>query len=333
MRCFGWTLLTCALPPLLAATIADAQERGAIEIGAQARFTRLDSDIGLDPAIGAGARVAFLLGHDLSVELSAAYSESDLDRAPGNLRASYLPIALHLVRRDSLSPRTQFLYGGGIVRNDYGQDLDTYEYGGSALVGARWLLTQWLALRPEAVIDIMLSPSSGSTADFNIALQLGATVQLNRVAPSDRDFDGVPDLTDRCPLTTHGLVVDATGCPLEADDDVDGVPNVRDQCPRTPVTAVVDARGCPRFPDTTRVAPPPAPPPPTAQPSAPAQRREPAWLSPAAARPSAGAAHTALFARPPGQSYIRATRYPTVRVELAWCRPPSGALSAPPPSP
>ncbi len=320
----GWALSKCAVAlllaplPLAVSDAVGAQERGAFEIGVGARFTRFDDNIRLDPALGAGARLALLVGHDLSLELSAAYSESDADGPPGTLRGSYLPVALRLVRRDSLSPRMQFLYGGGLVRNHYGLDLDTYEYGGSALVGLRWLLTQWLALRPEGVMDFMLSPSSGSTADFTFALQLGATVQLGRVPPSDRDFDGVADLRDLCPLTRRGVAVGDTGCPLEADEDVDGVPDMRDRCPGTPVTAVVDAQGCPRFPDTTRVTPPARPPPPTSGPDRSARR-------------------TALIAPPPGHSYIRAFRRPA-RSRRARLLPtahavgPTGEMPAPTPS-
>src|SRR2546422_1027075 len=61
--------------------------------------------------------------------------------------------------------------------------------------------------------------------------------------PRDTDSDGVPNKKDRCPDTSKGAVVDATGCPLDTDGDkvFDGL----DKCANTPRGAVVDASGCP----------------------------------------------------------------------------------------
>lgn len=61
--------------------------------------------------------------------------------------------------------------------------------------------------------------------------------------PADSDGDGVPDSTDACPNTPHGVVVDARGCPLDSDGD--GVPDYLDKCPNTPAGTKVDAQGCP----------------------------------------------------------------------------------------
>ena len=283
-------LLFCAGTLLSAAADIghlDAQERGVVEIGTLGRVTRLDDDIRLDPAFGAGGVLAMLIAHNLAIELSASYAQSDSRLPPGSLSGSYLPLAMRLVRRDSLTPRAGLLYGAGVVRNHYGLDYDTYEYGGSVLVGMRWRLGRLASLRSEGVMDVMTSPSSGSIADWTFALQVGATIQLNRLPPPDDDFDGVPDASDDCPLTRRGTAVDDRGCPLPPDEDVDGVPDPRDQCPGTPISAVVDARGCPRFPDSSAVTPPPPP----------------------DALPSGVADHTGRVARWDGHSYIRAFRW------------------------
>jgi len=66
----------------------------------------------------------------------------------------------------------------------------------------------------------------------------------------DADNDGVPDGIDKCPDTPAGVIVDATGCPIEGepgwvDSDNDGVPDFYDLCPGTPVGTPVNANGCP----------------------------------------------------------------------------------------
>ncbi|MEE4298243.1 MAG: OmpA family protein [Pseudomonadales bacterium] len=62
------------------------------------------------------------------------------------------------------------------------------------------------------------------------------------VVERDSDGDGVLDRDDRCPGTSPGTNVDATGCPLDGDQD--GVPDGSDACPRTPAGVSVDSRGC-----------------------------------------------------------------------------------------
>ena len=69
-----------------------------------------------------------------------------------------------------------------------------------------------------------------------------------KVPPSDRDGDGVPDESDRCPDEAEdpdGLN-DTDGCP-EADNDEDGIDDGVDECPEEPedVDGFEDADGCP----------------------------------------------------------------------------------------
>lgn len=255
-----WMAILIAATLSLPSAELSAQARGTLELGGFGRITRFDDDIRLDPQPGGGAMLAFLVDHDLALELAASFGSSESSRA-GAAKGSYFPVSLLLVLRDSLSPRTDLLWGIGMVRNHYGQDYDTYEYGGSLLAGARRHITQWVALRGAGLMDVMASPSSGSTADFNFTVQLGVDVQLTRVPPRDTDFDGVADRFDRCPRTPVGVDADRDGCPLAADADVDGVPDARDRCPDTPLGTAVDAVGCPRFPGAARTPPPPRAPP------------------------------------------------------------------------
>lgn len=58
----------------------------------------------------------------------------------------------------------------------------------------------------------------------------------------DADGDGVADSNDKCPGTSKGVRVNASGCPLDSDGD--GVLDNADRCPGTPKGAKVDATGC-----------------------------------------------------------------------------------------
>ena len=248
MACEWWARAGLAAGILiLSAQPAEAQHRGTIEVGALARATRFDESHELEAQVGGGGMLAVLIAEYVALELAASYGQSA--SRDGTRDVSYLPISLWLVRRDSLSPRTDLLYGAGLVRNQYGGDIDTHEWGASATVGAKRLLTQWVALRAEGILDFMGSPSNGSSTDFNLSLQAGISVQLNRVPPRDADFDGVADRFDRCPRTPGGTDVDRDGCPLPPDADLDGVPDDRDRCPGTTLGAAVDSAGCPRFRD------------------------------------------------------------------------------------
>ena len=59
----------------------------------------------------------------------------------------------------------------------------------------------------------------------------------------DSDYDGVFDISDRCPNTPEGVQVDGAGCPIDRDGD--GVLNSRDKCPDTAPGTKVDDVGCP----------------------------------------------------------------------------------------
>jgi OOP family OmpA-OmpF porin len=127
-------------------------------------------------------------------------------------------------------------------------------------LGARWFITDKIALRPEArYIDLFTKKD-----EFLVLLGLNfmfgekpkpapisAPVEKKEAAPApapapvplDSDHDGVPDSLDKCPDTPAGVAVDKNGCP--ADSDGDGVPDYLDKCPDTPKGVAVDKNGCP----------------------------------------------------------------------------------------
>ncbi|HEY2730529.1 MAG TPA: OmpA family protein, partial [Polyangia bacterium] len=64
----------------------------------------------------------------------------------------------------------------------------------------------------------------------------------------DRDHDGIPDATDKCPDEPEDRdgFQDADGCP-DPDNDKDGIPDLKDKCPSEPETknGYKDEDGCP----------------------------------------------------------------------------------------
>jgi outer membrane protein OmpA-like peptidoglycan-associated protein len=71
----------------------------------------------------------------------------------------------------------------------------------------------------------------------------GALVDTRTGCPWDLDGDGVMEGIDKCPDTPRGWPVDESGCPIDSDGD--GVPDGADRCPDTPKGALVRADGCP----------------------------------------------------------------------------------------
>lgn len=102
--------------------------------------------------------------------------------------------------------------------------------------------------RPFRCSDCALPGSNTKTfqannPEFTGAITIGFGGSEEGFGVRDSDLDGVPDKDDLCPNTPRGVIVDATGCPVDSDGD--GVPDGLDACPNTPAGALVDERGCP----------------------------------------------------------------------------------------
>ncbi|MEN9959435.1 MAG: hypothetical protein RLZZ474_1679 [Bacteroidota bacterium] len=89
----------------------------------------------------------------------------------------------------------------------------------------------------------MSNKKTDSNKDFMIKYSIGLTYIIPAKLKSDKDKDGVPNKTDKCPNTPQGEKVNPDGCPI-VDDDFDGITNSADKCPSTPRGEKVDERGC-----------------------------------------------------------------------------------------
>jgi hypothetical protein len=163
---------------LLVAVPATAQRPGAVEIGALARFTDFDNDLGMRNTVGAGGRLAVYVRPRLAFELDV--SRTSADRAAGS--ATYTPLHARFVVGIGRAGRVEGLLGAGYVHNAYGGSLDASDGGFSGLIGVRYQLNTRVWLRIGTDLDIMFHPSSDSPFTFyhgNWGLHLGAGVRLN----------------------------------------------------------------------------------------------------------------------------------------------------------
>ncbi|HEY9516657.1 MAG TPA: OmpA family protein [Gemmatimonadaceae bacterium] len=252
---------------LILAPTAAAQRSGTIEVGPFARYTIFDNSFNFGDWIGPGGRLGIFVLPRLAVEGDISRTLTDAEVGDGKL--SYVPIHARLVYNQPVGASSQVLVGAGYARNEFRKSIDGSDDGMGALLGWRVMLSDWLAVRLDAVADYTASPVNKSPANennWNVGLQGGVSLMLfNRtsqprqrpvplvVAPEppvppvelDSDTDGVLDSADRCPGTPAGTRVDASGCPVPVDSDGDGVLDSADGCPNTATGVRVDAAGCP----------------------------------------------------------------------------------------
>src|SRR6266704_4907097 len=163
---------------LLFAAPASAQRPGAVEIGALARFTDFDNNLGISNAVGAGGRLAVYVRPRLAFELDMSRTSSN--RSAGS--ATYTPLHARLVVGVGRPGRVEGLLGAGYVHNAYRGSLDATDGGFSALIGMRYQLNSRVWVRIGTDLDVMFHPSSDSPFTFyhgNWGLHLGAGARLN----------------------------------------------------------------------------------------------------------------------------------------------------------
>jgi hypothetical protein len=88
-----------------------------------------------------------------------------------------------------------------------------------------------------------LSGTTYTTGEITGDCEVTATFVL-----SDQDNDGVPDISDNCPVLANPDQADwdgdGQGDACDEDDDGDTVADADDQCPETALGSVVDGTGC-----------------------------------------------------------------------------------------
>jgi outer membrane protein OmpA-like peptidoglycan-associated protein len=171
-----------------------------------------------------GARVGFHFLPQLAIELELAYLPLRTTKDISSALSYNLDLLVHVLRYD-WSPVIEAGVGGyHSAGGDLGTDFDPRFHFG---VGVRGLITRWLAVRLD--LRDVVSDGYDRWGSNNLELTAGLDffVWHVKLAPPDRDKDGVPDPSDECPDQAGPAAT--RGCP---DSDHDGIADKADQCPR-----------------------------------------------------------------------------------------------------
>lgn len=163
---FGRTLLAGAAMMIVAMPVA-AQERGTVEFGGFGSYTMFDNAIGLENALGAGARIGAYLDPRWALEFAGSGGQADLTAGGGTRNFSVISarVVYTLVKMDRLS----FHVGGGVDHSDHQGILDSYGY--NAILGAKMAFGKRAAMRGDYTYNF-LSGDRGNNGSFQIGLAL-----------------------------------------------------------------------------------------------------------------------------------------------------------------
>jgi len=203
-------------------------------------YTDDDGKRNIDDSVAGGA---IGVGRELSrnFALEGMFGYSDIKGFPGQ---THLDLGLNLVAE--LAPDSAFspylMAGAGYLGTETATGSKEDRPSGTMGVGFKWNLgDNGVAIRGEYRARLAWEGNNNLTDRIG---SLGLQFSFGRTHEplTDTDRDGVPDVSDRCPQSDPGVVVDSSGC--ERDADSDGIVNSRDRCPDTPAGVEVDSLGC-----------------------------------------------------------------------------------------
>ena len=231
--------LGALLPLLLSVGTAVAQSSGTFEIGAFARYSLFDDDLGLEDKVGGGGTLGLFLMRNLALEAEGAYTKTGNENPPPETDVSNTPLRARLTYHIPLGGWASAIrIGAGYVRDMYGEDADFDGNGATGVLGFRVGLSQTFALNVDGTVDYVPSPPDeipGGLDNYtNFGVQGGLVLVFGN--DYDKDKDGLMDNKDSCLATPVGEQVDERGCSAsQRDTDRDGVMDNADKLPQHPV--------------------------------------------------------------------------------------------------
>lgn len=253
--------LMTSVAALGAHTAMAGAEVGSWYVTPKAVYVDPDSNFDADEDFGGSFGIGKVLSERWDLELSYTHSEHDEDGG-GTLKLRGVSLDLNRVFMRDSAVNPYFGFGINSIRSRQFVDGESGpEFGGSAHIGLLTDLTRNGGLQLSTEVGKRADDFTRALADLYAAVGLrfnfGAPAKAQPAAapapaappappppppPADSDGDGVNDNLDKCPNTTSGARVDASGC--ELDSDRDGVADRLDRCANTPAGDKVDAVGC-----------------------------------------------------------------------------------------
>ena len=160
------------------ATAAEAQNKGAIEIGGFVRYNWFDKSFDTSEKgtnqWGGGGRLGYFLSSTWAIEADVSGNATDVKQFFVGFQSTaltYYPIHLRLVFNKQFGDGPiSWLLGVGPAYNRYGKRVPNEpgfkgsDWAASAITGLRAMLTSWLAFRVDGTVDYIWDPNNGKPA-------------------------------------------------------------------------------------------------------------------------------------------------------------------------
>lgn len=251
-------LLATTIAVLAAAPVHAEDYQAGVTFSPQIGHYIFDSERGLDDAAVYGAGLGYQFANPFALEFTFLTLDSSLESTSADVDYDQyrLDALYHFAPSEKARPYLAAGAGEGAFQITQKKDKETQLNLGA---GVKYFVNESVALRGDArsfySLDnektdyaltiglLFLLGAEASSAPRYVAEPVQAPApQPQRAIDPDTDGDGVRDSLDKCPNTTPGVMVDASGCELDSDND--GVVNSKDACPDTSAGARVDAKGC-----------------------------------------------------------------------------------------
>jgi hypothetical protein len=192
-------VLAATTAAVLLPQMAEAQRAGVVEVGALGRYSVIDSDVGIENALGWGGRLGIFFLQNLSLEVDYGYSEPELTDKPGWGGRNFISHELiqgRLLYNYPLSDGVRLLLGAGYTYDNYSRPRLVAARGGgpAGLLGVRFNLTESFSARVEGTGYYISAddtrPVYPRAQAMNLGLQAGISYLVgNRV---ERDVVQLP---------------------------------------------------------------------------------------------------------------------------------------------
>ena len=183
---------------LLFSDAAEAQQAGALELGALGGFTVYDSEVGVESAPMVGGRLGIFVMPNVLLEGQWTYGEPDLTDQPGWQGREFISHELYqarLIYTHWMGESMGILLGAGYTQDNYSRVRNVAARGGgpSGLLGIRYRWTDLISFRLEGtayhVPEDLEAHVAPRPQTLNLGIQAGASVTFR-----DREVETIVEL-------------------------------------------------------------------------------------------------------------------------------------------